>query len=1162
MNVNQREERVLKFWDERGIFAKSLELRRGKKPFVFFEGPPTANAAPAIHHFIGRVFKDLICRYQTMRGRFVLRKGGWDTHGLPVELQVEKQLGFRNKKDIERYGIAAFNRLCRESVWQFKAEWERFTRRIGFWLDLHDPYVTYETPYIESLWRIISTIAGRKLLYRAHRVVPFCTRCGTPLSSHEVNLGYQTVTDTAVTLKFKVKSSKLKVGGKPLPKGTSILAWTTTPWTLPGNVALAVGTDIRYVLARRGEEHFLVAADLANKVLGTPLAIEAEYSGAQLVGIRYEPLFRVKALAKSSSYRVYPADFVTTTDGTGVVHTAVMYGEDDYRLGDTLGLVKRHTVTEQGTFTGVSRELDGKYVKAKETEDLILAHLEREGTLLSRAPCEHEYPFCWRCETPLLYYAKDSWFIRMSALNGALLANNDSVNWVPAHLKDGRFGQWLREGKDWAFSRERFWGTPLPIWMARNRHGKPDKTPLVISSLDDLDRYRADAPARLWVMRHGEATKNIDHIIDEGEGVSPLTEKGRAQVAAAAADLKQRLSAKRRKLAAIVSSPVQRTRETAELAAVGLGVKKVTYDDGLREIRFGPGLAGRHDRAYHERYPTYESKFAQRPEGGESLADLKQRIWKLLQRLNADYAGRDVLLVTHEYPIWMLHDVANGWSMAQSIAEKKDRGDDFVSFAKIEGLVSRNIPRDEGGNLDPHRPFIDDIVLKRGRTKLHRVPELCDVWFDSGAMPYAQWHWPFDTAQGKPFERTFKEQFPADCIAEGIDQTRGWFYTLLAVSTALGDGAPYRTVVSYSHVLDEKGQKMSKSKGNVVKPQDVFDAVGVDAARWYFYTVNNPGDPKMFSMRDVKERLTGFVGTLENCVRFWELGASDPSARSFSHGQTPSHLLDRWVFSRLHRLIGTATERLDRYDFTAAARAIESFVVEDLSQWWLRRSRKRSGTLGILRHVLLEVDKLIAPFTPFMAEDVHQRLHAPGEPGTESVHLHDWPAADAGLMDDGLESRMASVREWASAGLAVRKAEGVRVRQPLTSAQVPGPELPPDLEGLLCDELNVKTVRYAAGQPVSLDLNVTPALRAQGWVRETVRSIQDLRKEAGLAFGERATVRWHTDDAELGEALAAASDALSNETNSLLERGADTGTLKREREYEFEPGRKLWLGLR
>lgn len=1153
-DFKQLEERVLAFWDENDIFKKSVEQRRGNKPFVFFEGPPTANGSPGIHHFVGRIFKDIFNRYQAMRGRYVLRKGGWDTHGLPVELGVEKELGFKSKKDIEAYGIAAYNAKCRESVWKYKSEWEQFTRRIGYWVDLDDPYVTYESAYIESLWNVIGKIWDKNLLYQAHRVVPFCTRCGTPLSSHEVAQGYKTVTDTSVFLKFKVTKSKLK-----LPPETYILAWTTTPWTLPGNIALAVGKNIQYVLARRNgsDEHFILAADLAQTVLGAPLAIVQEFSGAQLVGAAYEPLFPVRALKKPKSYKVYDADFVSTTDGTGVVHTAVMYGEDDYQLGTRLGLPKVHTVDEQGKFVGVSDELDGCYVKSAKTEELILTSLESRGLLLKRLPFEHEYPFCWRCETPLLYYAKDSWFIRMSDVNKQMIANNNTINWIPSHLKDGRFGQWIKEGKDWAFSRERYWATPLPIWQARDKHGRGTGKYLVASSLEDLDTYRADTPATFWTMRHGESRINVEQVLDSGQQASPLTDIGREQALRTAQELKKKLKASRGKIAAIIASPIQRTKETAEIAARELGIKTVIFDERLREIHLGPSLSGCHDSTYHEQYPTYESKFANRPPGGESVADLKARAWNFLKELNATYAGKQVLVVSHEYSIWALADAANAWSVKQSIKEKTKRGDDFIGLAGLEKIVVRNVPRDDRGELDMHRPYVDDIILKHPKSKvpLYRVPELCDVWFDSGAMPYAQWHWPFENNE------TFKQQFPADFIAEGIDQTRGWFYTLLAISTLLGNPAPFKAVLSFGHVLDEKGQKMSKSKGNIVKPDEVIDAVGVDTARWYFYTLNAPGDSKNYSMKEVRERLTGFMMTLQNCIRFYELYQAEHHAPLRIDVPDATNQLDVWMMSRLERLTALVFERLEQFDLTVASREIERFVVDDFSQWWLRRSRKRDDALPFMRHILRRLSLLLAPFIPFTAEDLWGKLRGKHDP--ESVHLADWPKAHTSALNESLETQMAQVREYIRAGLAIRKDQQIKVRQPLQKVTIPGTQLHEDMEQLIRDELNVKEVAYAVGEPVALDVHIGTELRAEGFAREVMRTVQDMRKEVGCQVSDRVYCQWHSADDEVSRALRSYGDAIVDDTGltEFVER-PDDKTLTIEKNFDLAAGKPLWIGIR
>jgi isoleucyl-tRNA synthetase len=806
------------------------------------------------------------------------------------------------------------------------------------------------------------------------------------------------------------------------------------------------------------------------------------------------------------------------------------------------------------------------YVKAAKTEDLILAMLTDKGRLLREEPYAHEYPFCWRCSTPLLYYAKDSWFVKMSGLRQGLLEANDTVNWIPSHLKDGRFGQWLREGKDWAFSRERYWGTPLPVWMARDKNGRLSGDPLVVGALADLEKYRADKPAFLHVMRHGEAENNVRNILDSGQGSYGLTEQGQKQAIRSARALKKKLSAKRQKVYAVIASPVQRTRETAELVAQELGIKKVIYNKELKEIELGPSLAGCHDGTYLDRYPTYRSRFEERPLKGESLHDLRARMYRVVSGIQEKYAGKHVLIVSHEYPIWMMAMTTEGWTQEQAVVEKEARDpDSFVTFAQVISLTLKNVPRDETGLIDLHRPYIDEVRLRHSKSKriLTRVPDLVDVWFDSGAMPYAQWHWPFEHTD------QFEDQFPADFISEGIDQTRGWFYTLLAVSVALGKGAPYRNVLSFGHVLDEKGQKMSKSKGNVVVPAQVMDEVGVDAARWYFYTVNAPGDSKAFSMKDVRERLTRFVMTFENCVRFWELYAANsqqPTANGldFHHGDRPAHLLDRWLLSRLHRATQEATEHMEAYDLTGAARALERFTIDELSQWWLRRSRKRRQAMGVLRHVLLELDKLLAPFIPYLAEDIHLRLHRGTVPGTESVHLHDWPVADPAYFETALEEYMSRIREFVTAGLAIRKEQGIKVRQPLASVTVPLAQLlEPDLEELLCDELNVKKALYDAASNVSLDLNISPALEREGWVREIIRTIQGMRKEAGYAFDAKVSGQWSADDRECVDTITEWTDIITDE--ALLERFQQMpkqGNWDVQRTFEVTPGKSLWVGIK
>ena len=1147
-NFAKIEEKILNFWKERDIFKKSLEARRKAKRFVFWEGPPTANGHPHMGHFEGRVFKDLFCRYKTMRGFFVLRKAGWDTHGLPVEIEVEKELGFKNKKDIEEYGIAKFNRKCRENIWKYKAEWEEMTQKMGFWLDLGNPYITYETKYMESVWQILKTIWDKKLLYPAHKVVHFCTRCGTPLAAHEVAQGYRRTTDRSVFVKFKVKSEKFK--------GAYILAWTTTPWTLPGNVALAVGNDINYVLVEWNEEKFILAKDLIEKVFSqnSKFKVQNSFKGSDLIGLEYEPLFDIPQLKSETSYKIYAADFVSTEEGTGVVHTAVMYGEDDYNLGTKLGLLKVHTVDETGKFNSAAgKELEGLYVKSNATEEKIIKSLEEKGLLLKIEAYEHDYPFCWRCGTPLIYYAKDSWFIKISAVKDELLKNNEKINWFPGHIKEGRFGQWLKEGKDWALSRERYWGTPLPVWKCE-KCGRYE----IVGSVKDLEKKALGSGNTYLILRHGLTARR------EGEGKNivasilekdkyPLLPEGRAQIEKIAAVLEQAGGADE-----IYASPFLRTKETAEIVGKILH-KTVKIDIRLAEFKHGPACEGKE----HVLCPARETRrqnLDEKDPGGESRNDVRKRVVDFMNEMESRHQKKKILIVSHGDPLWLLGATAGGWKGDEILKDKADPAHWYPRLAELKEIPWKKIPRDGLGELDLHRPFADGIVLKCSncKAKMKKIPDLIDAWFDSGAMPYAQWHWPFEN------KKLFKEQFPADFIVEGVDQTRGWFYTLLAISTLLGNGAPYKTVMSLGHVLDEKGQKLSKSKGNYVLPRDLMDKYGADAARWYFYTVNSPGDSKLFAEKELRAQLTGPLSTLQNCLKFYELYADVNYQLSIINYQLS--VLDKWLLSKLNGLILEVGGKLDRYDVTTAARAIEKFVAEDFSNWWLRRSRKRKESLPLLRAALLEIAKLCAPFIPFTAEEVHMRLHAGTAVGTESIHLHDWPKANKKLINLKLEEEMSGVRDVVTAGLAVRKEKQIRVRQPLRAVKInKAKKFGSGLEDLIKEELNVKKVLYDAKQKeaVLLDLELDQALRAEGYAREMMRQIQDMRKEAKYKLNQRVFVQWHSDDAELSAAINEWAENIKTET--LLREFAngprDTKNHDIQKETDLAPGKKIWIGI-
>jgi len=1150
LNFPKKEKEILHFWKTSKIFEKSLDARRKAKRFVFFEGPPTANGKPGVHHFLGRSFKDLYGRYKTMRGFYVLRKAGWDTHGLPVEIEIEKELGFKNKKDIEHYGVEKFNKKAKESVWKYKAEWEKMTNQMGFWLDMSDPYITYENNYIESLWAIIKKIWDKKLLYLAHKVVPFCVRCGTPISSHEVAQGYRRITDKSVFVKFKVKSLKFK--------DAYILAWTTTPWTLPGNVALAVGESIKYqvVSIKEKDEKYILAKDRVNEVIKEEHKVISEITGKDLVGLEYKPLFKVKELKSDKSYKVYDADFVSTVEGTGVVHTAVMYGEDDYELGTKVGLPKFHTVNEAGKFVHVDDELNGLYVKDKKTDDLIIKRLEKNDNLFKIEDYEHDYPFCWRCDEPLLYYAKNSWFIKMSALRGQLLKNNQKINWVPAHMKEGRFGQWLSEVKDWALSRERYWGTPLPVWECSNCEEKK-----VIGSLEDLENNSVGRGNKYFLLRHSLSTRDEESsktIISSNleKDHYHLTEKGKKKAQETAEKL-----VKMGEVDLIYSSPFLRTLETAEIAAKLLHID-IHKDDRLREVAHGASCEGKDHTtcSFKDERDTLNRKH----DDGESWNDVRKRIVDFMNDIDSKHTGKRILIVSHGDPLFLLKFMAGGLSGSEAITAKRKKGHSlYPQAASLAKMEWKHLPRDEYGELDFHRPFIDKIYLKCTGCKavMKKVPDLVDAWFDSGAMPFAQWHWPFEN------KKIFEEQFPADFIVEGVDQTRGWFYTLLATSTLLNEGAPYKNVISLGHVLDDKGLKMSKSKGNVISPFEVMDRYGADAARWYFYTINSPGESKLFSMKDVESQLYGFISSLQNSLRFYELYSSDQELTT--DNQKSKNLLDKWILSRLNRLIMRVTDGLDKYEVTQSARAIEKFVINDLSNWWLRRSRKRKEALGMLKFLLFEISKIVAPFMPFSAEDIWRRLTNNQQPTTnnpESVHLSDWPKVNKKAIDDKLEKQMEEVKNIVTSGLAQRKKKQIKVRQPLRSVTVSASKnYHLDLEKLILDELNVKEIKYDTSQKeLILDTELDQSLINEGYARELIRQIQDMRKEAKYSLDDRVYAQWHSSDKELSGAINHWSDEIKKETllNKFVNSPHDDKVYDIEKEVQIAPGRKVWIGIK
>ncbi len=1009
--------RVLQHWKERDVFRRAGTEREGAPRFMLYDGPPTANGSPGIHHVLARIFKDVMCRYKTMKGYQVLRKGGWDTHGLPVELGIEQELGLTSKRDIEEYGIEEFNAKCRESVFRYVREWEEMTDRIGFWVDMDDPYVTLENDYIESGWWILKTLWDRGLLYQGMRGTPHCPRCVTSLSSHELALGYQEDTpDPSVFVKFRVESAGMRPSiPEALDAGDTpayLLAWTTTPWTLPGNTALAVDADAEYSVVELenedGSERIALASALVESNISGEHRLVGTIPGSDLVGLGYSPLYSparygsrisrfdsgVLASADGAgdfAPRVVAADFVSMEDGTGIVHIAPAFGDEDLGLGREKGLNFVQPVDLQGFVTG-DYPFAGKFVKDADPE--IMDDLKDRGLLHHRDIYRHTYPFCWRCDTPLLYYAKSSWYIRTTALKDELVDGNSRINWYPEHIQEGRFGEWLRNNVDWAISRERYWGTPIPIWQCDSCSNQ-----VCIGGREEL-KERVGRP----------------------DALTP------------------------------------------------------TLSQGEREI------------------------------------------------IDVD-------------------------------------------------------------SLDLHRPYVDEVTFPCDQCDgtMSRVPEVMDCWFDSGAMPFAQAHYPFENSE---IER--EGLFPADYICEAVDQTRGWFYSLHALSTLLKGEPSYKNVICLGLILDERGRKMSKRVGNIVEPLPLLDEHGADALRWYLFTASQPGEARRFSSRLVNQTLRQVLLTLWNIYSFFvgyaAIDKFDPSQKP--EGWRPENELDRWVLSELNELVAEVDRCMENYDPTNAGRRIQEFV-DRLSNWYVRRSRRRfwrsdegdadklSG-YATLHTCLVTVAKLMAPLAPFVSEEIYQNLVCSVDPDApDSVHLAAFPVADASLVDEGLMEATRLAMRISSMGRAARSKSGLKVRQPLASAAIRtrGPSERAYVEQVrpqILDELNIKdiellddnaplyqqaqaeaggdpettvtvghyTASLEAGYMVAVNGEITPGLAEEGLARELVHRIQGLRRAANFEVTDHIET-WYDGPEELAGVMRGDFSAyISEETLSdLLQAG-------------------------
>ena len=862
----EREREVEKFWRDNHIFEKSIEDRKDAPTYMFYDGPPTANGKPHIGHALTRVIKDMIPRYRTMKGYKVPRKAGWDTHGLPVEIEVEKELGINGKEQIEKYGVAPFIEKCKESVWKYKSMWEQFSNVIGFWADMYDPYVTYHNSYIESEWWALKQIWDKGLLYKGFKVVPYCPRCGTPLSSHEVAQGYKDVKERSAIVRFKKKDEDVY-----------FLAWTTTPWTLPSNVALCVNPDEEYSKVKQGDYTYILASALVETVLKEDYTVLKTYKGKELEGIEYEPLWGGLNV-KGKAWYVVCDNYVTLTDGTGIVHIAPAFGEDDSRIGRNYNLPFVQLVDAQGNLT---KETKWKGIFVKDADKLVLKDLEESGKLFDAPVFEHSYPHCWRCNTPLIYYARESWYIKMTAVKEDIIRNNNTINWIPESIGKGRFGDWLENIQDWAVSRNRYWGTPLNVWICECGH---------------------------------------------------------------------------------------------------------------------------------------------------------------------------------------MHSIG-------SIEELKS--------------MSKNCPED----IELHRPYIDAVTItcpECGK-EMKRTPEVLDAWFDSGSMPFAQHHYPFEN------QEKFEAQYPADFISEAVDQTRGWFYSLLAISTLIFNRAPYKNVIVMGHVQDEDGQKMSKSKGNAVDPMDALNKFGADAIRWYFYVNSAPWLPNRFHDKAVEEGQRKFLGTLWNTYAFYVLYADidnfDPTKYSLEYDKLS--VMDKWLLSKLNTLVKTVDDYLSNYKITETARALQSFT-DDMSNWYVRRCRERFWAKGMeqdkinaymtLYTALITLSKISAPMIPFMTEEIYQNLvRSVDKSAPESIHLTDFPKVNEEFIDKDLEVSMDEVLDIVVLGRAARNSANIKNRQPIGNMYVKAENvLSPFYVEIIEDELNVKAVEFKDDVEEFVSYSFKPQLKTVG----------------------------------------------------------------------------------
>ncbi len=1116
------EEKILDYWEKNDIFKKSLNLAAPKGDFVFYDGPPFATGEPHYGHVVPGTIKDIIPRYKTMRGFRVRRRWGWDCHGLPVENIIEKELKLESRKDILTYGIEKFNAKARESVMRYADDWRRIIPRLGRWVDMDDDYRTMDASYTESVWWAFSELYKKGLIYEGFKSMHLCPRCETTLSNFEVTQGYKDITDISVYVKFELEKKE------GIEEGTFLLAWTTTPWTLPGNAALAINPEIKYVKIEIENIKYILAESRLSVIKQQYKTLE-EIPTKNLIGASYKPLFdyylKDKSLKnKENGWKIYGADFVTTDDGTGVVHIAPAFGTDDYELSLKHKIPFIQHVATNGVFKDEVTDFKGQHVKAKDTpEDKdahqrgdieIIKYLAAKNLLFAKEKIIHSYPHCWRCDTPLLNYSTSSWFVKVTEIRDKLVKENKKIEWVPEEVGEGRFGNWLLGARDWAISRSRFWGAPLPVW-------KDEKTGecVVIGSIEDLKKH-SKAKNTYFVMRHGEAENNEKNIVSSrSENAHHLTQKGKEQTRKGGEWLKDK------KIDMIFASPFARTRETAEIVAktIGFDPKKIVVEKRLHEIDAGI-LEGKKFEDFLAFVNSILDRYSISIPEGENYIDIQKRMGEFIYDLEKKNQGKNILIVTHDTPALLLRAVAEGLGRKEVMSFKRTHNH-YLENAKPFKLDFHPLPHNDEYELDLHRPYIDDIFLtSKDGNRLVRIPEVFDCWFESGSMPFGEAHYPFSKEDFNPKPGPFSKilgktkGYPADFIAEGLDQTRGWFYSMLVLGVALFGRSPYKSVIVNGLVLAEDGRKMSKREKNYPDVSLVINKYGADALRYFL--MSSPvvrAQDVCFTEKGVDEVAKKHIGRLNNVLSFYEMYAGKGEAKEIRS----EHPLDIWIQLRLQELGREITRNLEKYEIDRAARPIADFI-DDLSTWYIRRSRDRfksedvkdkEASLSTTRDVLLEFSKLLAPFMPFLAEDIYLKLKGP----KESVHLDSWgdyeekeSKEEATILSD-----MREIRKLSSLGLEARMKAKINVRQPLGEIKVKA-KLPENeaLLSILKDEINVKKITSDSGisEEVILDTVLTPELKEEGQVRELLRAIQDMRKEKGFTIEDRLILKVETND--------------------------------------------------